>query len=453
MVRRPEGAPLRRRARAAAALVFSAALLSGAGLAQTPDSPGSPWKEAPVRLRLATGMDCFYQKDATSPTTVIELVVPGGRGVLPEGRDGLAYLVTRLCLEIPDFDKARDLMIQATRLSMMVYEDCSVLSLSCLSENLEPGLAIASSIIQSPLMTGLRIDHTKDTMALLSKAAEDDAVITGHGAALGALFGGRGYGSAAFGTPASLKLLDKKSIAAFFGRRFVKTRLFFSVCSDLDPGLIKAQLEKAFSKFPAGESGGTPDPAEGPSLPEGRTVDLEKDTKQTYISRVFLLPAPAPADFARGSLLEVLLGKGPGSRMWTLRTPERLAYDVNARATWTLTSGILEAYLETDKAKRARAAESLDGVLRRLYEDGITAEELETTKTLASASTLRGIETKEARARTMALWQVLGLGFDRIAGIFRDLQAVTLGEMNAYIRSVLDPSRSISVAVGPKAPV
>ncbi len=433
-----------------AALALFAAILFGSGLAQTPEGPRSPWKEPPVRLRLATGMDCFYQKDATSPTTVIELVIPGGRGVLPEGRDGLAYLVTRLCLEIPDFDKARDLMIQATRLSMAVYEDCSVLSLSCLSENLEPGLAIASSIIQSPLMTGLRIDHAKDTMALLSKAAEDDAVVTGHGAALGAVFGGRGYGSAAYGTPASLKLLDKKSITAFYGRRFVKTRLFFTVCSDLDAGQVQAQLEKAFAKFAAGENAGAPDEAQSPSLPEAKTVDLEKATKQTYIARVFLLPAPAPADFAKGSLLEVLLGKGPGSRMWELRSPERLAYDVNARATWTRTSGVLEAYLETDKAKKARAAESLDGVLRKLYEGGITAEELETTKALASAQTLRGIETKDARARTMALWQGLGLGFDRIGGIFADLQAVTLEEMNAYIKAVLDPSRSISVAVGPK---
>ena len=435
--------------RLAAALLLTAAGLSGA-LAQTAAKSGSPWKEEPVRLHLSTGMDCFFQKDTTSPTTVVDLVIPGGRGVLPEGRDGLAYLVTRLCLEIPDFDKARDLMIQATRLSLAVYEDCAVISLACLSENLEPGLAIASSIIQSPLMTGLRIDHNKDTMALMSKAAEDDAVVTGHGAALGALFGGRGYGGAAFGTAASLKSLDKRSINTFYGRRFVRSSLFFSVCSDLDAGAIQTQLEKTFTKFPAGENPAPADPVQLPSLPEPKAVDLEKGTKQTYIARVFLLPAPSPGDFAKGCLLEVLLGRGPGSRMWVLRTPERLAYNVNARTTWTRAAGLLEAYLETDRAKRAQAAETLDKVLLRLFEEGTTADELAATKVLAASQTLRSVETKEARARTMALWQVFGLGFDRIAGIFGDLQAVTLEDMNAYIRSVLDLSRSISVAVGPK---
>ena len=150
MGRRLDKLPIRNRPRLAAPWLFAAACLSAA-VAQVPEKPRSPWKEAPVRLRLATGMDCFYQKDTTSPTTAIELVIPGGRGALREGQDGLAYLVTRLCLEIPDFDKARELMIQATRLSMMVYEDCSVLSFSCLSENLEPGLAVVTSDAAPPL--------------------------------------------------------------------------------------------------------------------------------------------------------------------------------------------------------------------------------------------------------------------------------------------------------------
>lgn len=97
---------------------------------------GTPWKERPEKFTLATGLPCIYHKDQSSPTTVIELVAAGGRSAVPKGLDGLAYLATRLTLEIPDEDKVRELMSQATRMSFLCMEDNSVILIECLSENL-----------------------------------------------------------------------------------------------------------------------------------------------------------------------------------------------------------------------------------------------------------------------------------------------------------------------------
>ncbi|HSA94489.1 MAG TPA: peptidase M16, partial [Acidobacteriota bacterium] len=109
----------------------------------------------------------------------------------------------------------------------------------------------------------------------------------------------------------------------------------------------------------------------------------------------------------------------------------------------------LEAYLETENAKAGRAAEALDRVLRELWEKGISADELEATKTMAKAFFLRSAETKVERTRLFGQLEVLGLGFAHVTGLFEAVDAVTLDGMNAYIRTVLDPAKALKVTVGP----
>jgi predicted Zn-dependent peptidase len=128
---------------------------------------------------------------------------------------------------------------------------------------------------------------------------------------------------------------------------------------------------------------------------------------------------------------------------------EKLAYNVDARVTWTKSSGILEAYLETENAKSARASEALDGVLAGLQDKGIAEEELRTTRTMAKAQFLRSTEGKAPRMQILGLFEVLGLGYGHLEGLFEAIDAVTLEDMNAYIRAALAPERALKLTIGP----
>jgi len=407
------------------------------------------WKEKPEKFRLTTGSNCLYQGDASSAVTVVQLFIPGGRNAVPEGRDGLAYLAARLAFGIPDFNLARDIMDQAVEMEIAVLEDCSVISLSCLSEKLEGSLRTVSQIIQNPVFTGVRIDGVKGVMTIFRKGEEDDAAETGHGAVLGALFSGRGYGSSQFGTEASLKALEKKDVTAYYGRYFVRDGILFSVCSDLDRETVGRLLEKYFTKFRQAGAEAQPSPAP-PTLPANRDIVLDRGTKQTYVAKAFVLPAGSIEDWVKGYLLEVLLGKGQACRLWDIRSSRRLAYSVGAQTTWMRTCGLLEAWVETDNGKKAGAVAALDEVLGVLRDKGVTEDELAMSRTLAQAELLRTSETKKSRAQAMGRWEILGLRFDGLAALSERIGAVSADEMNAFIGRVLDPEKSISVAVGPQ---
>ena len=383
--------------------------------------------------------------------TVVGLVVPGGLAAVPRGLDGLATLTTRLTLEIPDEGKVRDLMAQATRMSFLCLEDFSVVMVECLSENLGEALRVAGKIVADPLLSGLRVSRAKELMRLYARAEADDSVSAAHTAVRAGFFDEAGPGSALYGTEGSLKALDRKDVVAFYRRHFTRSSVFFTAVSDLEPGLVKALLERHFSGLPDGERPVLP--ADPPIVPENRDIRLIRETKQTFVGRAFPLPAPSPADHARGVLLEVLIGQGPGSRLWGLRADERLAYTVDSRLTWTRGAGILEVFLEAANDKSARAAAALDRELDKLRADGLTAAELQATKAMARGRYLRSIESKADRARLLAGFEVLGLGFGHFSGLGPAIDAVTLEELNAYVRAVLSPERAIRVNVGPEEPL
>jgi predicted Zn-dependent peptidase len=427
---------MKRLALAILAVVLAAALL-----------PAAERQNAPERFTLATGTPCIYQKDAVSPTTVVGLFIGGGKSAVPPGLDGLAAVATRILLEIPDDGKVRDLMAQATRLSYVCLEDCSVILVECLTENLEEALRVAAKIIQDPLVSGLRVGRAKELMTANAKIEDDDAVAAGRNAALRALFGGRGYGSTLYGTEAGLKAIDRKDVLSFIRRFVVKPNVFFLVETDLERDPLRRLLEAAFDDFPEGSA--VEVPRQEPVLPDDRDVLVVKDAKQSYIGRAYALPRTGLKDMAQGYLLETLLGKGPGSRLWTLRADERLAYGVDTDLTWMKSAGVLIAYLETGRARSPEAGAALDLVLSGLRDDGVTEEELAATRTMARGRFLRATEAKSPRLRTLGLFEILGHGPEGAAGLLDEIEAVTSSDLNEYIRAALAPGRALNLTVGP----
>lgn len=408
----------------------------------------SLWKKPLDKTILSNGLTVFAQNDDSSAITVMQVLIKGGKAAEPAGKDGLAYLTTRLSLEIPDQGKIQTMMSQATHLSLAGRGDYSIITVACLSENLEDTLPLVSEIMRKPLFSGLRIDGIKKMMNRQREVEEDDTSSLAHRMAMENFFNGTAYGLSIYGTEDSLKTIKKDDIESFFRRYFKAGNMVLVVATDLETKDIFSLLEKHFNGFPAGTPPGLEKIHQ--KIIEKRSKSVTKETLQSWISMAFPMPPVTPRDFIRGQLLENLLGKGLNSRLWSLRSEMKLAYNVNARATQFRDGGVLEAYLETDQAKKTRALEELKKVLDDLYTNGIGEEELAVTKVYYKSTLLRENETKDQRTQTIAEMEALGLGNDFITRIFQEIEAVTIDEMNAFIKSVLDPDKAFELVIGPE---
>lgn len=404
-------------------------------------------KNLPTRDTLSNGLTLIYQKDESSSTSVVQIVLQGGKRIEPAGMEGLAFLTTRLCLDLPDQQLLQRLMNQATNRTFICQGDFSLIRISCLSDNLKEAIELSARILKDPLISGLRIERIKEFMNHYRKIQEDEPINVAHDAASDSLFAGSPYAGSTYGTEKSLKDIKKRDVEDFFNTCVKAGNMIVVISTDLEKEKTMELLRPYFEAFPEGKG-----PAENSissSQAGEKSLVLEKDSQQTLVYTAFPLPAISRKNFVLSMMLESLIGKGMNSKLWPLRTEKKLAYIVNSRAFLMKDGGLLEAYLETDQTKKEMAVSELNGIVRDLYENGISGEEFGTTKVHTKGTTLRENETKNARTYSLAFMEALGLGYDFLNGLLDEIDATTLEEFNAFVRSVLDPEKAISITVGP----
>jgi zinc protease len=403
--------------------------------------------ELPVKKNvLENGLPVILETDGSSETTAIIVFIRGGKRAEPAGKSGLAFLTTRLAVEIPDQDKLRKLLSLASRVSVTSREDYSLIDIECLSSNLEPTLKILSKIIADPLFSGRRIDAVKDNMRHQAKLELDDSVLSGHLASLAAFFTDPGYAGSIYGNDESISAIKGRDVSDFYKRRFTAANIVISASSDLKEDEIMGMIADCFAGLPAGEIA----PLEPPGFraEKEEAAFIPRETQQSYLSIAYSLPAMNRRQFVLSYLLENLLGKGPGSRLWPLRTEKRLAYNVNCRVTQMLEGGLVEAYLETDNSKRSTALEALRSTIGDLASNGIEAEEFGTVQTISKATFLRDNEARSSRTFTLGMFEALGFGYDYFSVLPAEIDAVSLEEMNVFIKSTLGSDKAFEVIVG-----
>ena len=422
------------------AALAAALLLGPAAPAAAPAAASFAQKKV-----LGNGLTLISEEDGTSAATVIQILVKGGKRAEPAGRGGLAFLATRLAVEVPDDDKVQDLIGMASRFQVGVKGDYSVIQVECLSSELEQTLKILAKIVRNPLLSALRIDAAKKYAESQGRIDEDDSAVLGHVTALKAFSGSPGYGGSIYGDRETLGAIKGRDISDFHKRRFVCPNMVVAVSSDRPdaPGLV----ERAFAEFPASPA----PPTEQAMLvdPEQKEMTLTRETRQVFISLVFSLPRLSRRSYALALLLENSLGKGPGSRLWPLREERRLAYTVNAVATPMMDGGIIEVYLETDRNKKTVALEGLRGVVSDLYRSGLTADDLKVARTSAWADFLRENETRTTRTLNLASFEATGLGAEFFDGLSSELEAISVEELNDYVKKVLIPVKAAVFVIGP----
>lgn len=405
-------------------------------------------KNLPKKKILKNGLTLIYQKDESSAITALHIFIQGGKKAEPLEKRGLSYLTSRLAVEIPDRGKVQALMSLASLTSLSSKGDYTFIKIACLSEALDETLKIMLKIMTDPLFSGLRINWIKERMLNNKKTEEDNPLNVAHNAHLETLLAEKNYGGSVFGSEDSLNKIEKKDIVNFYKNYFRGGNMIAAVSSNLEEEELLKICTKYLKEFPEG----TPPQSKLESLSrkEERKIFLEKETKQSVVSLAFPLPKLTTRNFTLAFLLETLLGKGVGSKLWPLRSKEKLAYNVNARATSMIEGGILEAYLETDNKKKETAMEALKKVIDELFEEGLTEEELEVTKIQSKAMFLRDNETKEAKTLNLAAFEALGLGYEFLNNFFKEIDEITIEEINAYIRDFLDPEKGMELIVGPK---
>lgn len=422
---------------AAMALVF-AAPASAAVKIQEVVSPG--------------GIKAWLVEDYTVPLVSVKFAFKGGSSQDPDGKSGLAKLMTGLFdegagdLDRDAFQDALD--VSGAEMGFSAGIDEITGSMTWLAEREDEAVRLLTLAVNEPRFDEEPVERMKSQFLTSLIAKERDPNTLAGRQWREEIYGDHAYARDSDGTQDTMAGLTADDLRAFHRDQFARDNLLIAAVGAISPEQLGQRLDRIF--------GGLPEKAKLRDVPDlepklGHTVHYDYPLPQTRLSLLYPGVEREDPRFFAAYLANHILGGGTfSSRLYNeVREKRGLAYGVGSNlsnldhvSTWGIGT-----------ATRAdRAAETLGIIreeVRQVAEEGVTQAELDAAKNfVVGAYAIANFDSSASIAGTVLGLQLAGLPRDYIDTREETIRSVTLDEVNEEAKRLLSVEPSLLV-VGP----
>ncbi len=245
-------------------------------------------------------------------------------------------------------------------------------------------------------------------------------------------FGSSPYGVSGYGNQLTVEALKTADANTYYRKYFVGANIIISVVSNLDPKTIASIIEATFGRLPKGERFQTSIPS--PQIPEKKEINLKKESASALLAVAFPIPPLSVKNYVLTRLLEAIIGRGPGSKIWSLRGEESLAYEVGSRAIVMRGGGLLIIYLKTLAEKFSEAKDKFGKKLMEISQRGLSEDDLQTGRNSFRLWLYQQFESKIKKAEALAIHHAFGLEEEMAENY---LDNISLDELTCFLERCL----------------
>ncbi len=412
----------------------------------------------PVRAEIAIrdvtspgGISAWLVEDHSIPFTALEIRFQGGTSLDLPGSRGAVNLMSALLeegagdLDAQGFAEARDDL--AARFDFSASKVSVSISARILSENRDRAVDLLRLAIHEPRFDADALERVRgQIVAGLASDATDPQRIAGR--TFNALaFGDHPYGSNGEGTTDSVAALTREDVLDAHAATLARDRMFIAVVGDITEAELGPLLDRLLGALP---DVGRQMPARAAWTLGGGVTVVDFPTPQSVL--VFGqegIRRDDPDFFAAFVLNDVLGGRGFGARLMTeLREKRGLTYGIATYLAPMTLGEMLLGQMATANATVAESIALIRAEWQRLATEGITAEELATTKTYLTGAYPLRFDGNAQIADILVGMQLEGLPIDYVVTRNAQVEAVTLADVKRVAARLLRPEALHFVVVG-----
>jgi len=413
--------------------------------------------DAPVPqvTTLPNGLKLYVVERPRGPIEALELVVR--RGVLADwpGHEGLATLTASM-LETGSAGRSQTQMAAAVDaigadLHVLASRESTSVSISGLPSRLPEMAGLLSDVALRPNFDKAEWEHLKGQRQaeLLAQRAEP---VAGARLALGrAVYGAHPMGTAADGTPESVKALTLEQAKDFYRTFSPKDAAIIAVGGASAKDVVAA-LTQAFGGWKPGK----PSPTSAELIARAqvtkeapRVVLVDYPAKPQTVLTVGQPTVPrASKDYLALEVLNAVLGGSFTSRL-NQNLREQHGYTYGARSAFLFSEGpslfLASSSVKTDVT--GDALKEMLGEIDRIVAQPLSPDEVEKGKALLAYQLVRELEHATTAAHEMSQIFIYDLPLDEYRRFVPNLKALTAESIQQAAQRTLTPARlTISVA-------
>jgi zinc protease len=397
------------------------------------------------------GIEAYLIYEPAIPFMSLSLRFKGGTIADPEGKEGLAYLVSGLLDEgAGELDSQAfrtELEDLAISLSFDAGRDDFTGSLKTLTEHRDRAFELLRLAMMEPRFDEEPVDRIRSQIQSSLRRKVEDPDYVASRTWFETAFAGHAYARPTEGTVESLDAIEKADLEGFVGRRLARDNLLIGVAGDVSAEELGALLDHAFGNLPA-----TSTPVDVPTVEPGGTGTLlvEKDVPQSQVLFGQVGLDRHDPDFYTAYVANHILGGGGFTSRLTseIREDRGLAYSVYSylypmdhAPTWI-------GGLGTSNASVREAIELVKTEIGRMAAGEVEQPELEDAKTYLTGSFPLRLTSHDRIARLLVSIQADDLGIDYLDKRNGYIEAVTLDDVKRVAARLYHPDNLFTVVVG-----
>ncbi len=417
---------------------FGASRLSHAGLSAQ-------------REVLENGLVLITSEQRALPIISFHLLIKAGSRYDPQGSEGLANLTSRLLT----YGTAKRTAVQISestdfigaRLRTRANRDLATVSLTLLKKDLDTGLELLAELLTQSVFPQVEIERQKKSVLASIKAKGERPRAIARERFRAALFPDSPYGRPVEGTEKSVKELQQRELVRFYKGFYRPNRSILAVVGDVSRHEIKEKLAHVFRSWEKSSFSKEPQPPGSSAL--AGSIRINKALTQANIVMGHKGITRSHPDYYPIRVMSYILGGGGlSSRLPdAIRNERGLAYSVRTSFSAGKHTGTFRISMQTKNETADEAIGVAVDEIRRIRNQEVTEEELESAKTFLIGSFPIRLDTNRRIARFLARVEYLELGLDYPDRFPELIRQVSRGDVARVARAHLHPEKLIVVMV------
>jgi zinc protease len=401
----------------------------------------------------ANGARVYFISTPELPMVDIQVVFDAG-SARDNGLPGLARL-TNVLLDSGTAQHSADAIAErldavGAQFSSGTLRDMAWLSLRSLSDPLyfKPAVETVAHLLQAPAFAPQALERERNRIIAAVRELSQSPDALAEQAFYRALYGTHPYASPPEGTEASLKVITREAVRAFYQRYYVANNAVVAIVGDLERAAAEELAVALVGNLPVGQPA-PPLPKASP-LAKANTVHIPYPSSQTHIYIGQLGMKRGDSDYYSLYLgNHVLGGNGLVSKLTEeVREKRGLSYGVYSYFAPMAQAGPFVVALQTRNAQADQAVNVVKSTLQDFIENGPNAEGLTTARQNLTGGFALRIDSNGELVQYLAMLGFYQLPLDHLQTFPNKIEDVSREQISSAFQQHIQPQRLITIMVG-----
>jgi predicted Zn-dependent peptidase len=405
----------------------------------------------PRRIALGSGATLICQGNPVSPTTAFGIWI--GRGSRDEapGERGLSHILEHMVFRGTSRRSALDTALELERIGgawdAFTSKESTCFHGRTLEEHFPVLADIFSDIVLHPLVPAEALRTELKVIREEIRSVKDSPEESTYELFYRKLFDGSQLGHPVAGGLRDISGVTRDGVRRFHRKTYTASNTLIGFVGNTASDEV-ARLVDGLFDFPRGGRVRR-QPAEVFSGRRRHTARRPQWGQTHVCTGTRTVPASDPSRFAV-MLLSNIVGGGISSRMFqSMRERAGLAYSVFSSVNFWRDTGAISVYFSVEPRNLGKALDLFGREIDVLLHGGVREEELESAKAQLKGSIVLGLESTDARLFRLLSNEFYHGGFRDIRSVLRDIDAVTIGQVDEAAGRYLSPAVLTRVINGP----